>query len=61
MKLAALLLLLATPAFAQPLDLLRRADGTQVLPDQFLRRWDPITVLFDHDAGPAQGGPEDDI
>lgn len=64
MKLAAaLLLLLATPALAQqppPLDRLQRADGIQVLPDRFLRRWDPITVLFGRDTGPAQGGPEDD-
>ena len=60
MKLAAaLLLLLIAPAQASAqvaqippvLDLLQRADGTQVLPDRFLRRWDPITVLFDHDAG----------
>ena len=63
MKLAALLFLLATPALAQvppTLDRLQRADGTQVLPDHFLRRWDPITVLFGRDAGPAQGGPEND-
>ena len=60
---AALLLLLATPAVAQVppvLDRLQRADGTQILPDRFLRRWDPVTVLFDRDAGPADGGPEDD-
>ena len=64
MKLAAaLLLLLIAPASAQVspvLDRLQRADGAQVLPDRFLRRWDPITVLFDHDAGPADGGAEDD-
>ena len=41
------------------LDRLQRADGTQVLPDRFLRRWDPVTILFDHDAGPPAGGPED--
>src|SRR5205807_2323136 len=23
------------------------------------RRWDPITVFFDQDTGPAKGGPED--
>ena len=60
--LLALALPLAAPAFAQVppvLDRLQRADGAQVLPDRFLRRWDPVTVLFDHDAGPAQGGPED--
>ena len=41
------------------LDRLQRADGAQVVPDRFLRRWDPVTVLFPADTGPAQGGPED--
>ncbi len=65
MKLAAIafaLLLGTVPAIAQVppvLDRLQRADGTQVLPDRFLSRWDPVTVLFDHDAGPPGGGPED--
>ena len=64
MKFFALLagLLVAAPAVAQVppvLDRLQRADGTQVLPDRFLRRWDPVTVLFDRDAGPQGGGAED--
>ncbi|HSD29602.1 MAG TPA: alpha-2-macroglobulin, partial [Vicinamibacteria bacterium] len=33
--------------------------GTIVVPDRFLRPWDPITVFFDRDLGPAKGGPED--
>ncbi|HVT57480.1 MAG TPA: MG2 domain-containing protein [Thermoanaerobaculia bacterium] len=36
--------------------------GTIVVPDHFLRRWDPVTIFFDprgNIAGPAQGGPED--
>jgi hypothetical protein len=37
-----------------------RRSGTVVVPDHFLRRWDPVTVFFDHDLGPAGGGPEDD-
>ncbi len=41
------------------LDRLQRADGAKLVPDRFLRRWDPVTVLFDRDAGPADGGPED--
>ena len=41
------------------LDRLQRADGAQVVPDRFLRRWDPVTVLFAVDTGPAEGGPED--
>jgi hypothetical protein len=35
------------------------AEGTVVVPDHFLRRWDPVTVFFNRDAGPAKGGPED--
>jgi alpha-2-macroglobulin len=33
--------------------------GTIVVPDRFLRRWDPVTLFFDSDKGPAHGGPED--
>jgi alpha-2-macroglobulin len=36
-----------------------RRAGTVVVPDHFLRRWDPVTIFFDHDLGPAKGGPED--
>lgn len=36
-----------------------RADGAVVVPDRFLRRWDPVTVFFDQDSGTANGGPED--
>ncbi len=41
------------------LDRLQRADGVQIVPERFLRRWDPVTVFLDRDAGPAGGGPED--
>src|SRR5256885_1101920 len=54
--LAALLLVAAAPA---QLDKLQRADGALVVPDRFLRSWDPVTVFFDHDIGAAAGGPED--
>lgn len=54
-----LALLAVAPSEAQPLDRTLRADGASVVPDRFLRRWDPVTVLFDSDQGPAQGGPED--
>jgi hypothetical protein len=36
-----------------------RRAGTVVVPDHFLRRLDPVSVFFDHDLGPAAGGPED--
>ncbi len=32
--------------------------GTVVVPDRFLRRWDAVTVFFDHDVVPS-AGPED--
>ena len=54
--LAALLLAAAAPP---QLDKLQRADGALVVPDRFLRSWDPVTVFFDNDTGPAAGGPED--
>ncbi|MBV8202891.1 MAG: alpha-2-macroglobulin, partial [Acidobacteria bacterium] len=37
-----------------------RRSGTVIVPDHFLRRWDPVTIFFDRDLGPARGGPEDD-
>lgn len=33
--------------------------GATVVPDRFLRRWDPVTVFFAQPAGPAKGGAED--
>ncbi|SDR59924.1 hypothetical protein SAMN05519103_06569 [Rhizobiales bacterium GAS113] len=53
---------LTPPVLAQApvqLDLLRRADGAKVVPERFLRSWDPVTLFFDRDVGPANGGPED--
>src|ERR1051326_752157 len=52
------------PAFAASAipsspDKLQRVDGAQVVPEKFLRRWDPVTVFFERDAGPVGGGPED--
>ena len=60
--LLAALALLPSLAFAQvppQLDHLQRADGTRVVPDHFLRSWDPVTLLFPSATGPAAGGPED--
>ncbi|MCU0240934.1 MAG: MG2 domain-containing protein [Vicinamibacteria bacterium] len=34
-------------------------SGTVIIPDHFLRRWDPVTIFFMRDIGPAKGGPED--
>jgi alpha-2-macroglobulin len=58
---SALLLLpcLARAEAPPPLDQVQRVDGALVVPDHFLRRWDPVTVFFPADTGPAQTGPED--
>ena len=55
-----LLLSLAPPALANsPAEIVKRPAGATVVPDQFLRQWDPVTLFFDKDTGPAEGGPED--
>jgi alpha-2-macroglobulin len=49
-----------TPApVSGQLDRLQRADGAKVVPERFLRSWDPVTLFFDRDLGPQTGGPED--
>ena len=67
-RLVALLVLLAIllPTIARaadtpapPLDQVARADGVLVVPDHFLRQWDPLTVFFPADTGPAQDTAED--
>ena len=40
-------------------DRVQRADGAHVVPEKFLRDWDPVTIFFDSDAGPKNGGPAD--
>lgn len=60
--LAFFLLFVSLPLRAEPqttFDSLRRADGARVVPEKFLRSFDPITVFFDGDSGPKSGGPED--
>lgn len=47
-------------AAAPPATRPAKARGTTLVPDDFLRRWDPVTIFFDRDRGPAEGGPEDD-
>jgi uncharacterized protein YfaS (alpha-2-macroglobulin family) len=34
-------------------------QGTVIVPDGLLRRWDPVTLFFASNVGPANGGPED--
>jgi hypothetical protein len=35
------------------------ARAANVVPDRFLRRWDPVTIFFPHDVGPKTPAPED--
>ncbi|PNG27192.1 alpha-2-macroglobulin family protein [Methylocella silvestris] len=44
---------------APQFDILERADGARIVPERFLRSWDPVTLFFRSDAGPQGGGPED--
>ena len=48
------------PAY-QPADTGQRpvASGPRILPDQFLRGFDPITAYFDSDVGPGRGDADD--
>src|SRR3954452_13694114 len=48
-----------TTLLAGQLDRLQRADGAKIVPERFLRSWDPVTLFFDRDRGPQAGGPED--
>lgn len=36
------------------------AEEPEVMPSDFLRSWDPITLIFDSAVGPEGGGPADD-
>jgi hypothetical protein len=55
---AMLLCLVSVDGLAAP-DGLRRPAGAILVPEHFLRQWDPVTVFFDREVGPAKGGPED--
>ncbi|MDA8017988.1 MAG: alpha-2-macroglobulin [Thermoanaerobaculia bacterium] len=55
---SAYVVVLASPAQGETSHALRPDDaaGTVVVPDDFLRRWDPVTIFFDRDLGPASDG-----
>lgn len=55
----ALALAVVQPLAAHAADSLRRPAGAVLVPERFLRSWDPVTFFFDADTGPAKGGPED--
>ena len=41
-----------------PSQIVKQPAGAQIVPDKFLRRWDPVTIFFDRAVGPADGSPE---
>ena len=56
------LMTVAGPVLAQDAgsdQIVRRPAGSIIVPDQFLRRWDPVTVFFAHDLGKPAGTAED--
>jgi uncharacterized protein YfaS (alpha-2-macroglobulin family) len=50
---------LPAPAAESPAPAVHQPAGSIIVPDKFLRRWDPVTLFFDKDTGPAKGGAED--
>ena len=55
----AIFCLLAIPAAAaEVVDNTLQPTGAVLVPDTFLRSWDPVTVFFDSDRGPGAGKPE---
>jgi uncharacterized protein YfaS (alpha-2-macroglobulin family) len=57
--LAALLVLAVLAGGAAPPAGRPAGTATVIVPDEFLRPWDPVTIFFARDLGPAGGGPED--
>ena len=58
------LLMLAVPVAAwgeaRPVNIRPEfVTDTTVIPEHFLRRWDPVTIFFPGERGPKNGGPED--
>jgi len=44
---------------ATTVELPAQPAGESMVPENFLRRWDPVTLFFNEDIGPAAGGAED--
>jgi uncharacterized protein YfaS (alpha-2-macroglobulin family) len=42
-----------------PAATIKQPGDSNIVPDKFLRRWDPVTIFFDSDIGPQQAAPED--
>lgn len=42
-----------------PAATIKQPLNSNIVPDKFLRSWDPVTIFFDSDTGPKQATPED--
>lgn len=42
-----------------PAATVKQPRNSNIVPDKFLRRWDPVTIFFDSDIGPDKPAPED--
>ncbi len=47
------------PSEPLAMNIIANAGKVSVVPDKFLRRWDPVTFFFNSSVGSAKGGPED--
>ncbi len=55
-----LLIFIVSPAMPNELvDNSLQPEGSIMVPDTFLRSWDPVTVFFEHDIGKKAGSAED--
>jgi len=57
---AALILLTLCAGSLAAQDANKKAGAQRILPDYFLREYDPVTIFFSEDRGPDGGGPADD-
>jgi len=42
-----------------PAATVKQPRNSNIVPDRFLRSWDPVTIFFDSDTGPKHAAPED--
>ncbi|MBL1276375.1 MAG: hypothetical protein COB30_009825 [Ectothiorhodospiraceae bacterium] len=45
--------------FVPPAGTVKQPQGASIVPERFLRRWDPVTLFFSRNTGPDQAGAED--
>ena len=58
-KLAAVGITFIVLALAGGVAFAQEISRPTVMPSEFVRSWDPITLVFNEDVGPSGGGPAD--